>query len=93
MNSADSLSSIVDKSLLTNSTASSTCPWKGKAAYYNINVDGMIPSQPRRRCLIYFIGQVLKDVAWYYPHPKDKAQHIKDYVAFCEFRFDKHRTT
>jgi uncharacterized protein (DUF427 family) len=27
----------------------------------------------------------LKNSAWYYPDPKDKAKNIKDYVAFCEF--------
>jgi len=26
----------------------------------------------------------VKDAAWYYPEPKDKAKNIKDYVAFCE---------
>jgi len=25
----------------------------------------------------------LKDAAWYYPEPKEKANNIKDYVAFC----------
>jgi hypothetical protein len=27
----------------------------------------------------------LKNAAWYYPEPKEKAKKIKDYVAFCEF--------
>lgn len=26
----------------------------------------------------------LKNAAWYYPTPFDKAKNIKDYVAFCE---------
>lgn len=26
----------------------------------------------------------LKDAAWYYPDTKEKANHIKNYVAFCE---------
>lgn len=26
----------------------------------------------------------MKDAAWYYPEPKEKAQNIKDHVAFCE---------
>jgi hypothetical protein len=26
----------------------------------------------------------LKDAAWYYPDPKEKAKNIKDYVAFCK---------
>ncbi|KIX92987.1 uncharacterized protein Z520_11260 [Fonsecaea multimorphosa CBS 102226] len=61
-------SSLVDQSALSTSHTHSTCPWKGKASYYDITVD----------------GKTLKDAAWYYPSPKDKAQHIKDYVAFCE---------
>ncbi len=43
-----------------------TCPWKGEASYYNIVVDGDINS----------------DAAWYYPHPKELAKGIKNYVAF-----------
>ena len=27
----------------------------------------------------------LKNAAWYYPEPKEKAKNIKDYVAFCKF--------
>ncbi len=42
------------------------CPWKGKASYYNVVVN----------------GQVNKDAAWYYPEPKDAAAQIKDHVAF-----------
>jgi uncharacterized protein (DUF427 family) len=26
----------------------------------------------------------LKNAAWYYPNPKEKALNIKDYVAFCK---------
>lgn len=43
-----------------------TCPWKGLASYYTIEVD----------------GQQNQDAAWYYPQPKDAASQIKDYVAF-----------
>ncbi|WP_019502735.1 DUF427 domain-containing protein [Pseudanabaena sp. PCC 6802] len=43
-----------------------TCPWKGVASYYNIEVD----------------GNVNKDAAWYYPNPKDAAANIKGYIAF-----------
>lgn len=49
----------------------SFCPWKGKASYYTIEVD----------------GKVLKDAAWYYPEPLEKAEKIKDHVAFCKFLF------
>lgn len=29
-------------------------------------------------------GSELKNAAWYYPQPLEKATHIKDYVAFCK---------
>jgi len=44
----------------------STCPWKGQANYYNITVG----------------GETNPDAAWFYPNPKEAAQHIKDHVAF-----------
>lgn len=43
-----------------------TCPWKGKAHYYDVVTDG------KRN----------ENAAWYYPQPKDAAQEIKDHVAF-----------
>ena len=43
-----------------------TCPWKGQASYYDVEVN----------------GQVNKDAAWYYPSPKDAAKNITGYVAF-----------
>ncbi len=49
-----------------DSATHSTCPWKGKASYYNVVVD----------------GEVNKDAAWYYPEPKSAAEQITDYVAF-----------
>lgn len=42
------------------------CPWKGKANYLNIQVEEK--SNP--------------DAAWYYPHPKEGAAEIKNYIAF-----------
>ena len=56
----------VNKDFLKESDTHSTCPWKGKASYYDVVVD----------------GQVNKDAAWYYPDPKPAAKKIKDYVAF-----------
>jgi len=56
----------LDQSILSSSNTTSSCPWKGKASYYNLTVD----------------GNTLKDAAWYYPSPLDKASHIKDHVAF-----------
>ena len=48
------------------SATHTTCPWKGEASYYDIDVN----------------GQVNKDAAWYYPAPKDAAKNIAGYVAF-----------
>ncbi len=44
----------------------STCPWKGVASYYSIEVN----------------GESNKDAAWYYPEAKAAAQEIQGYVAF-----------
>lgn len=44
----------------------STCPWKGKANYYNIEVN----------------GDLNKDAAWNYKNPSELAKGIKDHVAF-----------
>jgi uncharacterized protein (DUF427 family) len=43
-----------------------TCPWKGLASYYNVEVNG------KRN----------PNAAWYYPEPKPAAKQIKGYVAF-----------
>ena len=60
-------SSIVNKSeTFTDSSKHATCPWKGESAYYDVNIG----------------GKNLKNAAWYYPHPSEKAKHIKDHVAF-----------
>ena len=37
-----------------------------KASYYDIEVN----------------GELNKDAAWYYPSPKARASHIRNYVAF-----------
>lgn len=42
------------------------CPWKGKASYYDIEVN----------------GKINQGAAWTYHEPKEKAMEIKDYVAF-----------
>lgn len=62
----------VDKSVLSDSKTSTHCPWKGEASYYNITVG----------------GKTVNDAAWYYPQAFEKAKHIQDYVAFCEFIHD-----
>ncbi|KAL1965471.1 hypothetical protein VTN77DRAFT_5727 [Rasamsonia byssochlamydoides] len=59
-------SAIKDPSILSKTSTSTHCPWKGDASYYTLNVD----------------GQTLTDAAWYYPQPYEKAQNIKDHIAF-----------
>jgi len=56
----------IETKYFTKSKTHSTCPWKGEASYYNLEID----------------GETTKDVAWYYPDPKPAASNIKDYVAF-----------
>jgi uncharacterized protein (DUF427 family) len=46
--------------------ATSGCPWKGTAHYYDVVVDG------KRN----------PDAAWYYPDPKPAAEEIRGKVAF-----------
>ncbi len=56
----------INKDFFKTSSKHTTCPWKGEASYYNIEVDGASNF----------------DAAWYYPSPKDAAKEIKGYVAF-----------
>lgn len=56
----------VDAAVLVDSATHSTCPWKGEASYFSLNVD----------------GETNTDAAWYYPEPKSAAAEIKDHVAF-----------
>lgn len=56
----------INSEYFQESNTHSTCPWKGVASYYTIVVD----------------GQKNQDAAWYYPDTKEKAQNIKNYVAF-----------
>lgn len=49
-----------------SSQLKTTCPWKGEASYYTIEIDGSSNI----------------DAAWFYPSPKDAAAEIKDHVAF-----------
>ncbi|HEX7231396.1 MAG TPA: DUF427 domain-containing protein [Candidatus Binatia bacterium] len=44
----------------------STCPWKGRASYYDLRLG----------------AHVNKDAAWYYPEPNEAARSIKGYIAF-----------
>lgn len=51
---------------LENTDTHTVCPWKGLASYYTLNVN----------------GEKNRDAAWYYPQPKEAANHITNYVAF-----------
>ena len=56
----------VNRDYLQENSTHTTCPWKGQASYYNVEVD----------------GKVNRDAAWYYARPKPAASQIQDYVAF-----------
>ncbi|MGV1822597.1 DUF427 domain-containing protein [Agrobacterium tumefaciens] len=56
----------VKNEYLRSSDTKSSCPWKGQASYYTLEVD----------------GQKNADAAWFYVEPKPAANEIKDRVAF-----------
>jgi len=45
---------------------STRCPWKGKASYYHVEVD----------------GEKNNDAAWFYPEASYAAKPIENYIAF-----------
>ena len=56
----------VIKEYFKSSNTHTVCPWKGKASYYTIEVD----------------GKQNVDAAWYYPEVSELAKGIKNHVAF-----------
>ena len=56
----------INQQYFKESSTHTSCPWKGLASYYTIEVD----------------GEQNKDAAWYYPQAKEKAKNIEGYVAF-----------
>jgi len=56
----------IKKEFLKPSDTHTRCPWKGKASYYHIKVD----------------GKTNEDAAWFYPNASHAAKPIEDYVAF-----------
>jgi len=56
----------INQEFFKDSDKQTSCPWKGTASYYHIEVD----------------GKTNNDAAWHYPEPKDAAQEIKDHIAF-----------
>ena len=56
----------LQEGLFEESSHHSICPWKGRASYLHVVVN----------------GERNEDAAWYYPHPSFLARKIKDRVAF-----------
>jgi len=56
----------INREYFLESSYATTCPWKGLAGYYDIEVE----------------GQVNRNAAWYYAQPSAAAAQIKDHVAF-----------
>ena len=56
----------VNDSYLRPSDYHTTCPWKGSASYYSLEI----------------AGQQNPNAAWYYSSPKDAAKQIAGRVAF-----------
>lgn len=56
----------INKDYFKISELNTSCPWKGIASYYHIEVG----------------GEVNEDAAWYYPEVSSLASKIKGHVAF-----------
>ncbi|MCA9918070.1 MAG: DUF427 domain-containing protein [Anaerolineales bacterium] len=56
----------LNREYFKESSHHTTCPWKGVASYYTIEVN----------------GQKNENAAWFYPTPKAAAHNIKNHVAF-----------
>ncbi len=56
----------IKKEYFKASDSHTTCPWKGVASYYTVEVNGS--ENP--------------DAAWFYPETSELAKGIKNYVAF-----------
>lgn len=56
----------VNKEFLKDNDTHTVCPWKGKASYYDLKVE----------------GKTNPDAVWYYPTPSELAGSIKNRVAF-----------
>ncbi|PGH17466.1 hypothetical protein AJ79_01066 [Helicocarpus griseus UAMH5409] len=59
---------------LIQSDASTFCPWKGTASYYDIAVKET--------------GTIISDAAWYYAEPYEAAKNIGGHVAFYKGKVD-----
>ena len=58
--------------LLTPTTSSTRCPYKGKASYWSVNVD----------------GKEFKDIVWSYPAPIPECPKIENLLCFYDEKVD-----
>ncbi|MEA5572157.1 DUF427 domain-containing protein [Calothrix sp. UHCC 0171] len=58
--------------LMTQTSQSSFCEWKGNAKYYNL----------------YVGDREIENAAWFYPEPTPRFTSIKNYVAFYAHKMD-----
>ncbi len=56
----------IKQEFFKQSSTHTTCPWKGEASYYTLDVD----------------GKKNEDAAWFYPEASELAKKIEGYVAF-----------
>ena len=56
----------VNETYLSQTDHQTRCPWKGDAAYWNVEVD----------------GDKAENVVWAYPEPKEDVEEIRGYMAF-----------
>ena len=56
----------VNERYLKKTSHRTTCPWKGDAAYWSVQVD----------------GETAENVVWAYPEPKAAVKEIEGYMAF-----------
>ncbi|KAK4962173.1 hypothetical protein LTR66_012788 [Elasticomyces elasticus] len=74
------------KDAYSKTSTTTFCPWKGTASYYTLTAGGAFRVDALTLGIsvadVRHVGKELKDAAWYYPQPYEKAQNIKDHVAF-----------
>jgi uncharacterized protein (DUF427 family) len=56
----------INNEFFLDSSSHTVCPWKGKASYYDVVVN----------------GEINRNAAWYYPSPSEAAERIEGYIAF-----------
>lgn len=59
--------SAVKKEVLRENSFHTVCHWKGKASYYDLILED---------------NTTVENIAWFYPEPGEKAEYIRNYVAF-----------